>query len=191
MIVLFFPLTNWKKGIYKSYYPKMEYITIKIQKIYKYGNIFHNMQLDKKDLKILEILKQKANLQTSQISKKTSIPITTVHNRIKKLTSKGIIKNYTINIDFEKIGKPLKAYVLITVNQNPFSDKKLSQERIGEEIKKLNEVESVDIVTGETDLLAGVRIKEMTELNDLVTHKLRNIPGVDKTRTMMVLKEIN
>ncbi|MCK4647741.1 Lrp/AsnC family transcriptional regulator [Candidatus Pacearchaeota archaeon] len=146
--------------------------------------------LDNKDLKILEILKQNANLRTSQISKKTNIPITTIHNRIKKLNSQGIIKNYTLNLDFEKIGKPLKAYVLVTANQNPFASKKLSQEKIGQQIKKLNEVESVDIVTGETDILASVRIKTMDELNNLVTHKLRNIPGVDKTKTMMVLKEL-
>jgi len=146
--------------------------------------------LDEKDLQILNILKENAKLTTSQISKETRIPITTIHNRIKKLEKQGIIKNYTLNIDFEKIGKPLKAYILVTVSQNPASPKKLSQEDIGKKIKFIEDVESIDVVTGATDILVQVRSASMKELNNLITHQLRNIQGVDKTQTMMVLEEL-
>lgn len=168
----------------------MEYFTKNNQKIYKYGNIFHNMQLDEKDLKILEILKQKANSRTSQISKKTKIPVTTIHNRIKKLEKEKIIKNYTINIDFTKIKKPLKAYILINVNQGLLSQEKLSQKDIGEKIKELEGIESVDIITGTTDMIVVTRVATINKLNELLTKKLRNILGVNQTQTMMVLKEI-
>jgi len=143
------------------------------------------MNLDKKDLKILQMLEQNSELTSNQISKKTNIPITTIHNRIKKLKQNEIIKNYTIKINFEKIGKPIKAYIQISVNQQ-----KLSQEEIAEKIKKLENIESVDIVTGSTDILIQTRAKTMQDLNNLITHKLRNIVGIDKTQTMIVLKEI-
>ena len=51
--------------------------------------------MDKKDKTILELLNENSKLTTSQISKKTIIPITTVHNRIKKLEKEGIITGYT------------------------------------------------------------------------------------------------
>ena len=47
--------------------------------------------LDDKDKKIIEILKENSRLSTQQISKKTLIPITTVHHRIKKLEKEKII----------------------------------------------------------------------------------------------------
>ena len=72
--------------------------------------------LDKKDLAILEILKHNSNLSTQNIAKKTNIPITTVHNRIKKLEKEGIIKEYSVVLDNKKIGKPIAAYILITVD---------------------------------------------------------------------------
>jgi len=144
------------------------------------------MKLDEKDIQILSILKQNSALTTSQISKKINVPITTIHNRIKKLRQEKIIKNYTINIDFEKIGKPLTAYVLITVNQN----KKISQKDIGLHLKKIDGVEIVDIVTGATDILIKIRASTMHDLNNLITEKLRNIEGIDKTQTMVVLEEI-
>ena len=50
--------------------------------------------LDKSDIKIIEILKENSKLSTQQISKKTAIPITTVHYRIKKLEKEGLKKIY-------------------------------------------------------------------------------------------------
>ena len=41
--------------------------------------------IDEKDQLILEVLKENSTLSTSKIAKSTKIPITTVHNRIKKL----------------------------------------------------------------------------------------------------------
>ena len=148
------------------------------------------MRLDEKDTKILELLKENSALTTSQISKKTKIPITTIHNRVKKMKQLGIIKNFTVNIDYEKIGKPLTAYILLTVNQNISPNKKISQSDIGKKIKMFEDVESVDIVTGAIDMLIKARVKTMHDLNNLITNKLREIEGVDKTQTMMVLEEI-
>ncbi len=143
------------------------------------------MELDEKDLKILSMLKGDAKLTTSQISKKTRIPITTVHNRIRKLSKEGVIKRYTVEVDYEKVGKPLKAFILITINQS-----KTPQNKLGREIKSIEGVESVDIVTGATDLIAEVRAKNMPVLNELITEKIRRIEGIDKTQTLMVLEEI-
>jgi len=147
------------------------------------------MQLDEKDKKILSILKTNAELTSSQISKKTAIPITTVHNRIKKLKQNGIIKNFTVNIDYEKLGKQLAAYILITINQSILG-KKISQHNIGKKLKAMDEVESTDIVAGGTDMIIKVRSESMSKLNEFITEKLRNIEGIDKTQTLMVLEEI-
>lgn len=144
------------------------------------------MKLDEKDWKILETLKANSNWGTNKISKKTRIPITTIHNRIKKLKELGIIKNFTVNIDCKKLGKLIKAHILITVYQ----DKNHSQEKIAEKIKTIEDVISVDIVTGATDLMATIKTNSIDSLNEIITKKIRNIEGVDKTQTVITLKEI-
>jgi DNA-binding Lrp family transcriptional regulator len=144
------------------------------------------MNLDEKDKKILHVLKEHSNWGTNQISKKTKIPITTVHNRIKKLKETGVIKNFTINIDYEKLGKPIKANILITANQS----KSNQQEDIAKKIKEIEDVVSIDIVTGTTDLIATIKTDSIHSLNEIITNKIRNIEGVDKTQTIIVLKEI-
>ncbi len=148
------------------------------------------MKIDGKDLRILDVLKNNAKLTTSQISKKVSLPITTVHNRIKRLTQQGIIKNFTINIDHEKLGKTICAYIFVTVDYTLKSGKKLEQKDIAFKIKKNSYVESVDMVTGETDIIIKLRTTNISELNNFITRTLRNIDGVDRTQTLVVLDEV-
>ena len=143
------------------------------------------MPIDEKDKRIIDLITQNAELTTSQISKKTRIPITTVHNRIKRMKKKGIIKNYTVNLDYEKLGKALTAYILLTV-----SSTSVTQQEIGKKIKSLEGVQSVTIVTGTTDMVLHIRAASMKELSSLITKQLRSIPGVDKTQTLVVMEEV-
>lgn len=147
------------------------------------------MKLDKKDIEILEILKQDSNLSTHKISKKTHIPITTIHNRIKKLEKEEIIKNYTLNLDYKKLGKTISAYILITINYN-IPGKKINQTQIAKQIKSFDDINSVSIVAGGTDLVAKIRTKDIDSLNDFIIDKLRNIDGVDRTQTLTIMKEV-
>jgi len=148
------------------------------------------MKLDTKDMQILEILENDSKLSVKQISKLLKTPMTTVHNRIKRLEQSGIIKGYTLKIDYELIGKEIKAYIFSTVIQNLSTGEKLSQKSIAEKILKFPEVESVDIVTGSTDMIIIVRTRNVRELNELITSKLRKVNGVDKTQTLVVLEEL-
>jgi Lrp/AsnC family transcriptional regulator for asnA, asnC and gidA len=148
---------------------------------------YYSIFMDETDKNILEILKINSKLTTSRISKKIAVPITTVHNRMKKLEKEEIIKNYTVNIDYEKIGLPLCAYILITVNYELKDGTKVKQENIAKNIRKLQEVEEVHIVTGATDIMIKARFSDISNMNKFVIDKLRSIQGVDKTQTMMVL----
>ena len=77
----------------------------------------------------------------------------------------------------------------ISINYN-VPGKKINQSDISSQIKKIDGVYQVCILTGGSDVLVKVLVKDIEELNMLVTEKLRNIPGIDKTQTSIILKEI-
>jgi Lrp/AsnC family leucine-responsive transcriptional regulator len=145
--------------------------------------------LDKKDLKILKVLKENAKLSTQQISKKTLIPITTVHHRIKKLEKEGVIKGYTTILDRKKTGKDILAYILITVDYNLLKQKKLSQHDLAKKLRNYEVVDETAVVAGGTDIIIKVEVKDVDQLDEFVTKYLRNIEGVEKTQTMIALHE--
>lgn len=143
------------------------------------------MKLDKYDLKILEMLKRDGELTSSKMGKNLGIPITTVHNRVKRLKDKGIIKRFTIEVDDEKLGYFLKAYILVNVNSD--SEAGADQKLIIKNLQKYEEVESASIVTGTIDILLKVRIKDVPALNNFLLERLRPIKGIGNTQTLVII----
>ena len=146
--------------------------------------------MDEKDGKILELLKENSKLTTHQISKKLNVPITTVHNRIKKLVSEGIIKRFTIEADNKKLGRPISAFINISVDYKLLKHLKITQHDLARKIKNNESVEEAAIVTGGTDIIIKVRVKDIDELDKFVTRDLRNYEGIEQTQTMVILNEI-
>lgn len=146
-------------------------------------------KIDENDLRIIDLLKNDAKSSTYKIAKKTLIPVTTVHNRIKKLEKIGIIKGYTVVLDKQKLGYSVLAYVLIKGDLAYLRTKKTSPLEAVEMIRKKEGVEEVHSVTGSYDLIVKIRVKNMEELNNLMIHKIREVPGVLSTETIVVLKE--
>ena len=143
--------------------------------------------LDEKDKKIIEVLKEHGDYTTRQIAKKTLLPITTIHHRIKKLKIDKIITRFTIELDNKKIDKGFASYVLISVNLPLLKQKKRSQYDIAKEIGKNYFVEKVDIVSGGTDLVALVRVKDVEEFDTVLLTKLQQIEGIEKTQSLIVI----
>jgi Lrp/AsnC family transcriptional regulator for asnA, asnC and gidA len=143
-----------------------------------------------KDSKILALLKENSRMTTKEMSKELEMPQTTIHNRIKRLTKNGIIKRFTIEVDGTKIGKGLDAYILCTVSYRSTRGEKINQIEVAQTIKELPEVEEVSIVTGDNDMIVKVAVKDVDALNDFVIFSLRDIEGVERTVTSVVLSEI-
>jgi Lrp/AsnC family transcriptional regulator for asnA, asnC and gidA len=153
-------------------------------------NISIMESLDEKDFKILSLLREDSRMTTKEMSKQLDIPQTTIYNRIKKLKQNGVIKQFTVDLDRKKVGKGLLAYILCTISYRTKRGNKINQYKVAQLIERLPEVEEVSIVTGDIDLIVKVALKDVDELNDFVIFKLRNIEGVEKTKTSVVLSQV-
>ncbi|MBI5804097.1 Lrp/AsnC family transcriptional regulator [Candidatus Pacearchaeota archaeon] len=149
------------------------------------------MKIDATDLRVLGILKQNAKLSMREISKIVRKPITTVHNRVKKLQNEKVIKKYTVEIDNKKINREIDAFVLINISYDDLKESGKNQEQVANEIKKLDDVEEVCIITGMNDIVIRVKKRTIDDLNKFLVDKLRKISGVAKTQTAIILKEIH
>ena len=138
-----------------------------------------NRIVDEKDLILIEELSKDAKLSEQKLARKTSIPMTTVHNRLRKLRELGVIKNFTLRLDYTKLGRPLVAYVLVKAMPGA------SQKELLEQIAKIPHVCEVAMNTGDFDLVFKARVGSMEELNSIVVQKLRMQKTIADTRTML------
>jgi DNA-binding Lrp family transcriptional regulator len=146
--------------------------------------------MSEKDNKILKILEDNARLSIQGIAKKTLIPVTTVYNRLKKLEKSGVIKRYTVEYDHSKIGKNTAAYVLLQVNYRLMKKMEKSQHELAKKIKSYNIVEEANLITGTYDILLKLRAESTEALNQFILNTLREMEGVEKTYTIVVMEEI-
>lgn len=143
--------------------------------------------IDEKDISILDILRKDSSISKKSIAKRLNLPLTTVHNRIQKLKKQKIIKSCRADVDWKKLGYNIFAYVHIEIK---YGEKNYSQMDTAKKIKSLSLVDEVCIVAGSTDLVVKLRSKTTEDLNNFIINKLRKIEGVDKTRTFVILEQI-
>jgi Lrp/AsnC family leucine-responsive transcriptional regulator len=135
---------------------------------------------DKKDIKILDILQADGRSTASDIAKKVDLSIPAVGERIKKLTEKGLIKQFSAILDHKQIGLDLTAFVFIisehSDHYNEFVEK-------AKETKTILECHSI---TGGGSHILKVRVKNSQALEDFL-YEIQNWPGVSRTQSNVVL----
>lgn len=143
--------------------------------------------IDDKDRKILDILKDHGDFTTRQIAKKTLLPPTTINNRVRRMKKEGIIRRFTIEPDYDSVGKGQLVYVLVSANLLELKKQKRSQYDIVRELKKYDFVERADVVSGGTDIVLMVRVKDVKEYDSVLLSKIQMVEGIDKTTSLMVI----
>ncbi len=76
----------------------------------------------------------------------------------------------------------LLAYVLITVKSG-------SEREFLKEISKFNEVVEANLVIGENDIVIKIDVKDISHMDKFLTDKLRVIPDVFLTTTMIITEQ--
>ena len=144
------------------------------------------IMIDEKDQKIIKELEKNSRNTTKKIASNVGIPRVTVHDRIQKMKEKGIIKKFTVNINYKKIGLPTEVFIFISFLPNI----DVSQRELAERIAKIPSIIEVHIISGEYDLLLKVRGKTLEDIGKLVVDKLRKLKGVGKTLTFACFETV-
>jgi len=145
--------------------------------------------MDEKDKKILELLKEDSSSTTRKIAKKTLIPITTVHKRIKKLKENNIIKRYTVDLNYSKLDRGLAAVILATLKYDILKEKNIIQQDLARKIQSLDVVEKTFHVTGGTDMVVIIRVKDTPSLENFLDMLKKKFDAINTTQTLVVLSE--
>ena len=142
------------------------------------------MKVDEIDKKVLKILRSNARISLTKIAKEIGLSVMGVKNRISRLEKAGILRGYSANIDYAKLGYSIIAFV--GINTEP-------QKRIDviKELKKRKEVIELYEVTGTYDIIAKVVIKDMEELRKFLAITMAEVEGVTSTYTMIITNEHN
>ena len=135
--------------------------------------------INEKDKKILRELIQNGRMSFADLGRKCHMTRQSVYSRIKSLQHKGIIRNFTVNLDKKKLGLNIIAYILIDTELKTLKSKQI------ENLIKLPQISEVHHIFGRYSVILEVRAKDMNELSNLI-EKIHEFPYIRRTETLIV-----
>jgi len=147
--------------------------------------LFNNM----KDIqpKLIRLFKEGyCTPQIGRIAKEIDEPSSTIHYNIKKLEDEGAIRTYKAVFDYKKIDEGFCAFVLIALSSSEYAD----PERIAGELARHKEVESIDILSGDWELIVKVRTKDQDKYYEFLKKVISREEGIENTSSIISLKQV-
>ena len=135
--------------------------------------------MEETDRQILALLARDGRMSFTDLGKATGLSTSAVHQRVKRLESRGLIKGYAASVDYDQMGLPLTAFVSIRAIDPSQPDD--SPERL----RDIAEIESCWSVAGDESYILKVRVGAPVDL-ELLLARIRAAANVS-TRTTMVL----
>jgi len=145
-------------------------------------NNMKTYEIDEIDLEILKILSIDGRKNKNTIATKLKRSPNTIIKHISNLEENGVIKNYGVQIDYEKLGYKIIALIEITVSKGKMLE-------VEQDIAKIPNVFAVYDITGEYDALILARFKNRGDLSKMIK-KIHTSQFVERTNTHIVLNII-
>jgi len=139
--------------------------------------------LDLIDLRIISMLCKDSNTPFVEIARNIGISDATVHMRVKRLMVEGIIRKFTIALNYDVIGYDHLAF--LGINTKPgFTDIVISK------LSLLDPVLEIHEMYGRFDLMLKIRAKNLEDMRNIIENKIRNLPHIVKVELLTVLKSV-
>lgn len=142
-----------------------------------------NYQVDKTDLKILELLMQDAKRPFTEVAKRVFVSSGTVHVRVNKMEEAGIIEKTTLKVNYARLGYDITAFIGVFLQKSALYDQVLTQ------LKKIPEITSIHYTTGNYSMFAKIHCKDTNHLKAVLHDKIQQVEGIERTETMISLEE--
>jgi Lrp/AsnC family transcriptional regulator, leucine-responsive regulatory protein len=139
--------------------------------------------LDKKDLEILKLLQQNSRMTIKEISDKVHLSTTPVHERIRRMESNGVIKQYATIVNGAMVKKGLMVICYVSLKQHS----KNAGGKFIQRIMEMNEVLECLTISGEFDFMLKVVAENMDDYYDFHVNRLSEIENVGNVQSVFVM----
>lgn len=139
--------------------------------------------LDDVDLALLHLLATDARASQRGLARELGMSAPAIGERIARMERTGVIRGYSVVLDWGAAGFPVVIYLAITAAQGHDLGPVMAA------VGQLPEVENVTVVTGELDLLARLRVRDYAHLRSVLLDKVWQISGVQRTETYLSIAE--
>ena len=131
------------------------------------------------DRHIVTVLAQDGRISFADLGRQVGLSTSAVHQRVKRLEERGIIKGYRAVVDYTKVGLPLTALMSV----KPFDP--AADDDVPERLQDIEEIVACWSVAGDENYVLLLRVARPQDLEELFA-RIRQQASVS-TNTTIVL----
>ena len=142
--------------------------------------------MDQIDKRILDIVQDDADLTSEALSERVNLSPSAVQRRLTRLRKEGVIERTVALVDPKAVGRTLTILVEIEIQ----TEHRHGLEQFQRWIQAADEVQSGWYVTGASDYVLLVSVRDLEEYNQFIEVLMTENPIVRRYTSLVVLRKV-
>lgn len=142
--------------------------------------------LDDADQRILKALRQDGRMTNAALAEAVGLSPSACLRRLRLLESRGVIRGYTALIEEPTQGDTVTVIVQITLDRQ--TEEHLS--RFETAVRRLPEVRDCFLMTGMSDYLLRVEVRDAPDYERIHKEQLSRLPGVARIQSSFAIRRV-
>ncbi len=142
--------------------------------------------MDKYDARILSTLQQDGRISWSRLADKVSLSASACQRRVEALVDRGIIENFTVNLNEDALGHHVKAFVAVNIDRQNTNLAQDFRRRVIEH----PQVQACHMISGGIDFMLEVVADDLDAFGNFIDGDLLSMPAVKDASSSIVLKVV-
>ena len=145
-----------------------------------------NIDLDRTDLLLLAALQHEGRLTNAELAERVHLSPSACLRRVQRLERDGVISGYAAQVDPERLGLGLQAFVRVQLVRHDAA----SVAAFSGFVEQWEEVVACHALTGDMDYLLQVAVRDLEHFSRFLLDRLLNQAGVADVNSSFVLRTV-
>ncbi len=142
--------------------------------------------LDRTDLLLLAQLQRAGRQTNAELAERVNLSPSACLRRVQRLERDGVIAGYRAEVDPERIGLGLQAFVRVQLSRHDAE----AIDAFSDFVNQWDEVVACHALTGDMDYLLQVAVRDLEHFSRFLLDRLLTQAGVDDVNSSFVLRTV-
>lgn len=142
--------------------------------------------LDAIDRKMLRALQENGRISNADLARTVNLSESACLRRLRVLESEGVISRYAAIINERAVGLPISVFVTVTLSSQAESALTAFETAVA----TVPEVVECYLMTGVSDYLLRLVVRDVDDLERIHSHELTRIPGVTRVSSSVAMRTV-
>jgi len=142
--------------------------------------------MDRYDAAILSALQEDGRMSWARLAERINLSASACQRRVESLVERGVIENFTVNLNEDALGHHVKAFVSVNMDRQNTEAAQNFRHRVREN----PQVQACHMISGTIDFMLEVVATDLDAFGNFIDGELLSMPAVKDASSSIVLKVV-